>query len=91
MDAARQRALVKASAAARKKEERKKEKGKEGASLSAPKVAEKGAPKRKNDEKDNCPPKKPSIALGEMQPKKSPSKLSHGAGKGLMTSSGPVT
>ena len=43
MEAAKQRALVRVAAACRKKE---KEKGKEGASLSAPKVVEKGVPKR---------------------------------------------
>ena len=47
MDAARQKALVRASATTRKKEEEKKEKGKERATSSAPKVVEKGAPKRK--------------------------------------------
>ena len=58
----------------------------------APKVVRKGAPKRKADEKDDCPSKKVSVTLGEKQPKKlSPPKLSHGVGKGLMTTSGLVT
>lgn len=92
MEAAKQRALVRASVAACKKEEGKKEKGKEGASLSAPKAIGKGAPKRKNYRKDYCLSKKPSVTPREKQPKKpSPPKLSHGAGKGLMTSLGLVT
>ena len=61
MEAARIRALVKASTATCKKEE----KGKEGASLSAPKVIEKGAPKRKADGKDDLPFKKASITPRE--------------------------
>ena len=63
MEAARQRALVRASAAVRKKEE-KKEKGKEGASSSAPMVIGKGAPKRKVEGKYDRPLKKGMIALG---------------------------
>ena len=59
MEVARQRA----SASAHKKEE--KEKGKEGASLSAPKVIGKGAPKRKVDGKDNHPSKKVSVTHRE--------------------------
>ena len=90
MDATRQKALVRASTVVHKKEEEKK--GKKGASLSTSKAAGKGAPKRKNDKKDDCPSKKPSITFGEKQPKKSsPPKSSHGASKSLMTSSGPVT
>ena len=70
----------------------KKAKRKEGASSSAPKAVRKGAPKRKADEKDDHPPKKVSVTLGDKLPKKSsPLKLSHGAGKGLMPMSGPVT
>ena len=58
----------------------------------APKVVRKGAPKRKANEKDDRPSKKVSITLGEKQPKKlSPPKPSHGAGKGLMTTSFLVT
>ena len=89
MEAARQRALVRVAAARRKEE---KEKGKEGVSLPAPKVVEKGAPKRKADEKDDCLPKKVSVALRDKLPKKSsPPKPSHRVGEGLMTTSGPVT
>ena len=76
--------------AARRKEEM--EKGKEGASSSASKVVEKGAPKRKADGKDDCLPKKVSVALRDKLPKKSsPPKPSHRVGEGLMTTSGPVT
>ena len=63
MEVARQRALVRALASAHKKEE--KEKGKEGASLSAPKVIGKGAPKRKVDGKDDHPSKKVSVTHRE--------------------------
>ena len=54
---------MRASASAHKKEE--KEKGKEGASSSAPKVIGKGAPKRKVDGKDNHPSKKVSVTHRE--------------------------
>lgn len=91
MEAARQRAQVRIAVAHRKKEE-KKEKGKGGASSSAPKVVGKRAPKRKADGKDDRPPKKVSVTPKDKLPKKpSPPKLSHGAGKGLMTTSGPIT
>ena len=64
----------------------------EGASLSTFKVIRKGAPKRKVDGKDDRPPKKVSITLGDKLLKKpSPPKPSHGADKGLMTMSGPIT
>ena len=85
MEAARQRALVLTSAAARKKE-------KDGASTSAPKVIRKGSLKRKNEGKANRPLKKGSVILvGNKQMKLSPSKPNHGAGKGFMTATGPVT
>ena len=90
MEAARQRALVKALATVRKKEEN--EKGKEGASSSTPKVVKKGVPKRKAERKDDRPLKKGPITPGNKQPKKlSLSKPSHGDGKGLMMAMGPVT
>ena len=63
IEANRQRALVMA-AVTRKKDEEKKGKGKEGASLSAPKAAGNGAPKRKAHGKDDHPSKKPSSHLG---------------------------
>ena len=79
------------TAAARRKEEEKKAKGEE-ASLLAPKATGNGAPKRKADRKDNRPPKKASVTPGDKLPKKpSPPKPSHGVGKGLMTTLGPVT
>ena len=85
MEAARQRALVLTSTAARKKE-------KEGASTLALKVVGKGSLKRKNEGKANRPFKKGSVILvGNKQKKLSPSKPNHGAGKGLMTATGPIT
>ncbi|KAL0000607.1 hypothetical protein SO802_014388 [Lithocarpus litseifolius] len=54
------------------------------------KAISKGAIKRKGDGKDDRPPKKASTTPGEKVPKKlSPPK--HGAGKGLMSTLGPVT
>ena len=91
MEAAKQRAQVRAVAVRRKKEENK-AKRKEGASSSAPKVIGKGMPKRKVEGKDDHPPKKVSVTPGDKLPKKlSPSKPSYGADKGLMTMSGLVT
>ena len=82
---------MRASATACKKEE-KREKGKEGVSLSAPKVIGNGAPKRKDEGKDNRLFKKAPVTPKEKQPKNlSPSKPGHGTGKGLMTALGPVT
>ena len=75
-----------------RKEEEKKENGKEKASSSASKAVGKRAPKRKTDRKDDHSSKKPLVIPREKQPKKpSPLKPSHGIGKGLMTSLGPVT
>lgn len=54
MEAERQKALVRASATTRKQKE------KEGASTSAPKVITKGSSKLKNEGKDNRPHKKGS-------------------------------
>ena len=69
----------------RRKEEEKKGKGKEGASLSAPKVVEKGAPKGKADGKDDHLSKKVLVTPREKHPKKTlPPKPSHGVSKGLM-------
>ena len=82
---------MRASITVHKKEE-KKENGKEGASSSAPKVIGKGTPKGKAKGKDDHPLKKGMVTLGDKQPKKlSPLKPSHGAGKGLMTTIGPIT
>ena len=91
MEVAKQRAQVRVATAHRKEEE-KKAKGKERASLSTPKVAGKGVLKRKADGKDDRPPKKVSVTPGDKLLKKSlPPKPSHGASKGLMTTLGPVT
>ena len=85
MEAAKQRALVQASAVTHKKD-------KEGVSMSAPKVVGKGSLKRKNEGKDDCPLKKGLvIPVGDKQKKSSPPKPSHGAGKGLMMAMGPIT
>ena len=86
MDAAKQK--VRATIA-RKKEEKRKTKGKEGTSSSVSKVVSKGSAKRKADGKENRPPKKVVVAFEDVHPKKSPPKPGHGAGKG-MTSTGPV-
>ena len=85
MEAAKLRAQVRV-ATARKKEEGK---AKEGESLLALKAVGKGVPKRKANEKDDRPSKKVSLTPGEELLKK-PSPPKHGAGKGLMTTSGPV-
>ena len=88
MEAARQK--VRAIAARKKKEERR-AKGKEGASSSAPKVVSNVPAKRKAVGKDGHPPKKAVVTLRDAHPKKkSPPKLSHDVGKGMMTSIGPV-
>ena len=68
------------------------QKKKEGASTSAPKVVGKGSSKRKNEGKDNHPLKKGSdISMGDKQRKSSPPKPNHGAGKCLITATGPAT
>ena len=91
MEVARQRAQVRV-VATRRKEEEKKAKGKEGASSLAPKAVRKGAPKGKADGKDNHPSKKVTVTPGDKLPKKpSPPKPSHGVGKGLLTTSGPIS
>ncbi|XP_065634362.1 uncharacterized protein LOC136069584 [Quercus suber] len=80
MDVAKER--IKA-AAARQREE-KKAKG-EATSTSAPRTVAKGSQKRKTDGVVIRPPKRPAVT-----PVKSPPTSGHGAGKGVMTSSGPV-
>ena len=87
MDAAKQRVRA---ATARKKEEERKAKGKEGTSLSVPKAIYKGSAKRKTDGDNDRLPKKVAITLGDAYSKKSPPKSGPGAGKGMMTSAGPV-
>ena len=76
-------------AAACKKEERL-VKGTEEGNSSAPKSISK-ASKRKSDGDDVCPSKKTVAIPGDASPKgKSSLKPSHSAGKGVMTSSGPI-
>ena len=86
MKAAKQRVRA---AAARKKEEEK-AKGKEGVSSSAPHAISKGSTKRKANRKDNPPSKKVAITPGDVPFKKSSPKSSRGVGKRVMTSSGRV-
>nr|XP_023909184.1 uncharacterized protein LOC112020852 isoform X2 [Quercus suber] len=80
MDAAKER--IKA-AAARQREE-KKAKG-EATSTSVPRAVAKGSQKRKTDGVVIRPPKRQTVT-----PVKSPPTSGHGAGKGVMTSSGPI-
>ncbi|XP_050286088.1 uncharacterized protein LOC126725413 [Quercus robur] len=87
MDSAKQRIRA---AAARQKEERKaKEAG--GEASSTPTAVAKVA-KRKPDGSDGRPSKKPAVTPSvEPLKEKSPPTSGHGAGKGVMTSAGPVT
>ena len=86
MESAKQR--VRAAAARQKEEKRAKEAG--GETSSTPKAVTKQA-KRKPDGSDGRPAKKAAVTPGDGALKeKSPLKPSHGAGKGVMTSSGPV-
>ena len=68
MDAAKQK--VRATIA-RKKEEKRKTKGKEGTSSSVPKVVSKGSAKRKVDGEDDHSPKKVVVTPRDAHPKKS--------------------
>ena len=55
------------------------------------KAVEMGTSMRKADRKDDHPPKKASVTVGDKSLKKPmPPKPSHGTGKGLMTTLGPV-
>ena len=56
------------AAAARKKEEERKAKGKEGTSSSVPKAISKGLAKRKADGEDDHPPKKVVVTPGDAHP-----------------------
>ena len=86
MDVAKQRIRA---AVARKKEERL-AKGTEEGNSSAPKSVSK-ASKRKSDGEDARPSKKTVVIPSDASPKgKSSLKPSHGAGKGVMSSFGPV-
>ena len=87
MDAAKQRIRA---AATRKKEEARLAQGTEGGNSSIPKSVSKVS-KRKPDGDDDRPSKKTTVTPGDASPKgKSPLKPSHGAGKGTITSSGPI-
>ena len=86
MEAAKQR--VRATAACKKEEE--KAKGKEGVPSSTPHSASKGSVKRKANGKDDPPSKKVAVTPKDVPSKRSSPKSSHGARKGVMTSSGPV-
>ena len=86
MEAARQKALLRAATASKKKKE------KDGAFSSAPEDATKVMSKRNSEEKDDRPLKKgPIVPVGDKPKKSSPLKPSHGVGKGLMMSIGPIT
>ena len=86
MDVAKQRIRA---AVARKKEERL-AKGTEEGNLSVPKSVSKVS-KRKLEGDDDCPSKRTAVTPGDASPKrKSSLKPSHGACKGVMTSSSPV-
>ena len=86
METAKQR--VRAAAARKKEEKRANEVGRE--TSSTPKTVARPA-KRMPDGSDDRPSKKAAVTPGDDVPKdKSPLKPSHGAGKGVMTSSGPV-
>ena len=86
MEAAKQRALVRASAIERKQKEKK------GAFLLAPKGVIKRSSERKSEGKDDRPLKKgPAFPTGDKPKKSSPPKPSHRAGKGLMMATSPIT
>ena len=84
MESAKQR--IRATAARQKAEKKAQEAG--GEASSTPKVPT-GQAKRKPDGSDRRPAKKAAVTPDSMK-EKSPSKPSHGVGKGLMTSLGPV-
>ena len=84
MESAKQR--IRAAAARQKAEKKAQEAG--GEASSTFKVPT-GQAKRKPDRSDRRPAKKAVVTPGSMK-EKSPSKPSHGMGKGLMTSQGPV-
>ena len=84
MESAKQR--IRAAAARQKAEKQAQEAG--GEASSTPKVPT-GQAKRKPDGSDRRPAKKAAVTPGSLK-EKSPSKPSHGVGKGLMTSQGPV-
>ena len=84
MESVKQR--IRAAAARQKAEKKAQEAG--GEASSTPKVPT-GQAKRKPDGSDRRPAKKAAVTPSSMK-EKSPSKPSHGVGKGLMTSQGPI-
>ena len=84
MESAKQR--IRAAAARQKAEKKAQEAG--GEASSTPKVPTRQA-KRKPDGSDRRPAKKAAVTPNSVK-EKSPPKPSHGAGKGAMTSLGPV-
>ena len=85
MESTKQR--IRVAAARQKAEKQAQEVGGEASStLKVPT----GQAKRKPDGSDRRPAKKAAVTPGSLK-EKSPSKPSHGVGKGLMTSQGPVT
>ena len=87
MDAAKQRIRV---VVAHKKEGAKLVNETDEGTSSALKTVSKVS-KRKPNKKDDRSSKRTTVTLGDASPKgKSPPKPSHGVGKGVMTSSGPV-
>ena len=87
MDVAKQR--IRAAVARMKKEARLAKGTEEGNSLVSKSVSK--VSKRKPDGDDDRPSKRTAITPGDASPKgKSPLKPSHGAGKGTITSSGPI-
>ena len=84
MESAKQR--IRAAAARQKAEKKAQEAG--GEASSTPKASTKQA-KRNPDGSDRRPAKKAAVTPGAAK-EKSPPKSSHGAGKGVMTSLGPV-
>ena len=85
MESAKQR--IRVAAARQKAEKQAQETG--GEASSTPKVPT-GQAKRKPDGSDRRPAKKAAVTPDSLK-EKSPPKPSHGVGKGLMTSQGPVT
>ena len=87
MDAVKQRVRA---AVARKKEEEKKAKGKDGTSSLVPKAVYKGSTKRKTNGDNDRLPKKVAVTPGDAYSEKTPPKSGPSAGKGMMTSASLV-
>ena len=85
MESAKQR--IRAAAARQKEEKKAKEAG--GEASSTPTAVAKVA-KRKPDGSDGRPAKKTAVTPSDEPLEKSPPTSGHGAGKGVMTSTGPV-